>query len=77
MEWIVSIVGAANALTPLGIIGLLVMILLLQARNKKDVAAISNNHLSGLPEIAETLRRIEVKMGEEFSYIRAKLNGRP
>lgn len=77
MEWIVSVVSAANSLTPLAIIGLLVMILLLQAKNKRDVTAISDNHLSDMPEIAETLRRIELKLSEEFSYIRAKLNGRP
>lgn len=78
MEWIVSVIGAANSLTPLAIIGLLVMILLLQAKNKREVSSISENHLSDMPEIAETLRRIEVKLTEEFSFIRAKLtNGGP
>ena len=34
------------------------------------------NHLHELPEMANTLRRIEVLMSKEFSYIRARLNGK-
>ena len=82
MEWLVSLVGAANSLTPLAIIGLLVIILLYQAKNarhvegaRKEVQTIRTNDLHELPEIVATLQRIEVKLSEEFSYIRARLNG--
>ena len=89
METILEFLGALNNLTPLGIIGMLglVIFMLVKAKSVKvdmdnKVTAITDNHLHSLPEIAanmekavETLQRIEVKIGEEFSFIKAKLNG--
>lgn len=67
-----AILQYLNTLTPLGLAGLLALVLWKMA-SRKQVTAMSDNHLSG---VAETLQRIEVKLGEEFAYIRAKLNGR-
>lgn len=82
MEELTSLLTLLNNLSPLAIIGLLAIIIYkLVWRDKpaseKSVNEIRDNHLHELPEIAETLRRIEQKMGEEFSYIKARLNGRP
>lgn len=84
MDAITSLLTLLNTLSPLAVIALLglVIFMLVKARAKNlldvgdKVDLLSSNHLHELPEIAETLRRIEVKLGEEFSYIKAKLNGR-
>jgi hypothetical protein len=85
MEVIISLLTTLNTLSPLAVIALLgtIIFLLVKGKTAADgkVEVIASNHLHGLPEmadtlksIAETLRRMEVKMGEEFSYLRAKLN---
>jgi hypothetical protein len=87
MEILISFLQTLNTLSPLAVIGLLGTVIFLLVRGKTaadtKVEAIASNHLHDLPSIAEsvkemseTLRRIEQRMGEEFSYIRAKLNGR-
>lgn len=78
---IVAILQALLGMSPLAIIGLLGTIIFMMVKQgkwstEKSVKEIQNNHLHELPEIAETLRRIEQKIGEDFSYIKAKLNGR-
>ena len=71
----------------LAVIGLLGMIIFLLVKGKtaadEKVETIASNHLHELPSmaedlrsIAETLRRMETKMAEEFSYLRGKLNGK-
>jgi hypothetical protein len=47
------------------------------------VETIASNHLHELPQIAadiramaESLQRIEVKMGEDFNYLKGRINGR-
>ena len=90
MEALTSLLNVLNSLSPLGVIALLglVIFMLVKAKTAKvemdqKVANIADNHLHDLPSIADnmekavaTLQRIEVKMGEEFSYIRARLNGK-
>lgn len=80
MESIVSLLSALSAMSPLAVVALLGVVLLFAVKNQKQVTAISDNHLSGLPELEEsmrrmefTLQRIEVKLGEDLSWIRAKL----
>lgn len=85
METLISFLQTLNSLSPLAVIALLGTIIFIQVKRQPSadaVAEIKDNHLHELPDIAETLRRIEaalqrqeVKMGEEFSYIRARLNG--
>jgi hypothetical protein len=87
METLIALLQTLNSLSPLAIIGLLgtVIFLLVKGKTAADskVETIASNHLHDLPSIAaavkdmsETLRRIETHMAAEFSYIRAKLNGR-
>lgn len=87
---IVEFIAALNTISPIAIIGLLVTTLYLMVRGKntlqntvgqvqtdiqQNMNKLETNDLHELPEIAETLRRIEVKLSEEFSYIRGRLNG--
>lgn len=54
-----GLVAALNAITPMGIIAALIYIVYQFASKKGSVNLISNNHLSGLPEMNATLLRIE------------------
>lgn len=70
MDWLAELFTAANTLTPLAIIGLLIGVLYVQIwkqPSKTELTTITDNHLSDLPAIAantaamaETLRRIEI-----------------
>lgn len=81
---ITSLFAAANTLTPLAIIGLLVGVLYMQVYKqptKQQVSTIANNHLHGLPQIeentrlmVESLRRIENTQSEKFATIISKLD---
>lgn len=85
IEEIVSIVTALNSLTPVAIIGLLAFVLFYQAKNNKaavdhteTLATIKGNDLHELPEMADTLRRIEYMlqaMNNNIVYIKARVNG--
>ena len=62
-NWVTSFVVAV----------LLGVVLFLQNKNKKEVNAIANNHLSGMPDILETLQRIERTLVAMDAFMRAKL----
>jgi hypothetical protein len=74
-----------GGLSPLAVIGLLGVIILLQVRQRTQGAEtqakaveISDNHLSGLPEMAATLGRIESCLSDvrdNTVHIKARLNG--
>lgn len=83
-----QVLTTVNSFTPLGVIALLgVIIFYMIWRNpfkplEKSLTEVKDNHLHELPAMAENLgkvveilQRIEVKQGEEFSYIKARLNG--
>lgn len=85
---ILEILKAANNLTPLGVTGLLAgtfwYLLRFGRGTHKKLDTLTDNHLHELPSIAEniraiaeTLQRMEIKQAEEFSFIRARLNGTP
>lgn len=76
MEWLASLVLQLNSLTPLAIIGLLGVIIFLLVRSKQQVNHLKHNDLHNLPEMLAILQRIEVRLAEEFSWMRAKLNGK-
>lgn len=60
-------------------IALALVIILLQIKTKRDVRTTQTNHLHGLPEMGDTLKRIEEKMdkmNDNLIYIRAKINGK-
>ena len=82
MEVLIDLLKTLNTLSPLAVIALLAAVLLLQSRNHKTVQEIKGNDLHDLPDVAQhvrdisaTLQRIEVSQSENFSHIRAKLNG--
>ena len=74
METISTVVAALNSLSPLGIIALLSYIIYLQVRSHAQVETIKTNDLHDVPEVIESLRRIELMLATEFSYIRSRLN---
>lgn len=80
MESLNSLLQILNTLSPLAVIALLAVIIFMLVQQQKGVAKqeqvneIRDNHLHDLPAMLETLQRIEVKLGEEFAFIRAKLS---
>ena len=80
MESLMSLLTLLNSLSPLAVIGLLAVIIFMMVKGKTatdvSVESLKENHLHNLPEIADSLRRIETSLAENFSYIKAKLNGR-
>lgn len=86
MEPIISFLTTLNSLSPLAVIALLgtVIFILVKGKTPKRLHEITTNHLHELPqmaadlrEIAESIRRVEVKLTEDLSYLKARLNGRP
>ena len=86
---IAQILHTINTFTPLGIIALLGVIIFFMVWKsplkplEKSLTEVKDNHLHKLPVMAESLReisgtlqRMEVKMVEEFSFLKAKVNGR-
>ena len=87
MELIISLFEAANKLSPLAIIGLLVglvYIALTQHRTaivqsgeiQSHFDTLRHNDLHTLTEMSETLRRLEVSQAENFSAILTELRRR-
>lgn len=86
MTEIVTLLTVLNTLSPVGVIALLGLIIFMLVRAKYDkkdmdkkVALISDNHLSGLPDMASSLMRIEgllQTMNDNIVYIRARMNGK-
>lgn len=87
MENVIAILNTLKDFSPLGVAALAVLGLCLYIwknpfkpiEGKLD--KISDNHLHQLPEIAadmgkvvDILQRIEVSLGENFSYLRAKVD---
>jgi hypothetical protein len=79
MDAIIELLKLLNSLSPLAVIALLGLIIYKQVKDKPaseaSVEEIKSNHLHEMPEILATLQRIEVKLGEEFAYIKARING--
>ena len=87
MDTVVTLLSLLNSLSPLAVIGLLGVIIFLLVKGKERVSAqvetLATNHLHELPSIAETLRRMEetlqrmeVRMSEDFAWLKARVNGR-
>ena len=75
MDGIVELLNTLNAFSPLGVAALLALIIYMLVKGKQEVATkvdtLGENHIH---EILEVLQRIELKMTEEFSFIRSRLN---
>jgi hypothetical protein len=75
-ESLISLLQTLNSLSPLAIIGLLGTVIYLMVYKQptaQDFHRLTTNDLHELPQIAETLRRMEVSMQENFAYIIARL----
>lgn len=75
-----EIIQTLNGITPLGLAAGLAYVIYLQVTNRGRVANLETNHLHELPEMANTLRRIEAAMTEMRSdvvHIKARVNGKP
>ena len=62
---------------PIGVIALLGLIIYMLVKSRQDKTDIVDNHLHELPEILESLKRIEVKldkMSDGITYLKAKSN---
>lgn len=90
MEQIISLLEILNTMSPLAIIALLVGIIgFITWKNPlkpitSSLHEVKTNHLHELPEMnenikkaVEVLQRIEVKISEDFSYIKAKIDTLP
>lgn len=73
---LIALLNVLNTLSPLAVIALLALVLFYQARNEKKLHVMKTNDLHHLPEVVETLQRIEVSMERNFAVILSKLNGR-
>lgn len=72
---LVELLHVLNTLSPLAVIALLsvvIYVMVYKQPTKRELNVIKTNDLHYLPEMAETLRRIEVTMGENFAYLRAR-----
>ncbi len=87
METLISFLTTLNSLSPLAVIALLETILFLLVKGKTaadgKVETIVTNHLHEVPsiadavkEMAETFRRMETKMSDEYVYLRGKFRTR-
>ena len=90
-EAAIAFLNAINTLSPLGVIGLLAMIVYMLVKAKaarildvsKMVQNIRDNHLLELPglasdlsKIAETLQRMQTRRAEAFAHIKATVDRR-
>jgi 3'-phosphoadenosine 5'-phosphosulfate sulfotransferase (PAPS reductase)/FAD synthetase len=84
MDSLISLLETLNSLSPLAVIGLLgtVIFLLVKGKTAADekIETVATNHLHEMPELVETMRRIEaslirieIKISEDLSFIKAKL----
>lgn len=77
MDFLTPLIAALNSITPLGEIALLTFIIWKQTKGSQQVATITDNHLHSMPEMLETLQRIEVSLTAIDVYLHARLNGGP
>lgn len=79
LQELTNALGALNSLSPLAVIALLGVVIYMLVKNQKGQETLTSNHLHELPEMAETLRRIEASLNtvkDNTFYIRARINGR-
>ena len=73
MSALITLLTTLNSLSPLAVIALLGLIIWTMVRNHKEL---KDNDLHSLPEVVETLRRMETAQAAGFATIIAKLNGK-
>lgn len=82
MESLITLLELLNGFSPLGIIALLVVVLWYQSRNAvtnaKHLSTIQENHLHPIPDMEDSLKRIETllqSMNDNLIWVRARMNG--
>jgi hypothetical protein len=80
MEEIVSLLEVLNGFSPLGIIALLGVVIFMLVKGKEEKSENPDSHwlsqmADSLSRMESTLQRIEVKLSEDFSYIKGRING--
>ena len=73
MEVLISFLMVLNTLSPLAVISLLGVCIFYLVRHQKVLTTVKTNDLHEMPEIADTLRRIETLMVSLDAYLRARL----
>ena len=86
MESLIQLLNVLNSFSPVGVIALLGLVIFMLVKAKdakldvdKKMSVISDNHLSGLPDMVSSLARIEdllQSMNDNIVYIKARLNGK-
>ena len=74
-----TIVHALNDITPLGLAAGLAFVIYQIVGKGGWGQTLTNNHLSGLPEIQASLERIEetlVAIRDDMNYLKGRLNGK-
>jgi len=81
IESFISLLQALNSLTPVGIIGLLITVILLMVHKKGPIQTIANNHLSHVQDSLEKIAENSEKtvdllndMREDMGYLKGKLD---
>jgi len=77
MDGILELLTALNSMSPLGVtalLGVIIYILVKRQPSKAELSDVKTNHLHELPAMAETLRRMESLMIENFTEIRIQLS---
>jgi hypothetical protein len=82
MEAIIEFLTVLGSLSPLAVIALLgtVIFLLVKGKTSADekIETVASNHLHDLPEMCESLKRIEgllEKINDKVTYVQARVNG--
>ena len=85
MDSITALLNTLNTLSPLAVIALLGLVIFMLVKAKaakvdvdRQVSIITDNHLHGLPEMTESLKRIEgilQSLNDNIIYIKARING--
>ena len=87
MGYLTELLTVLNNLSPIGLAAMLGLIIYMLVRGQRDTAkqvqSVGDNHLHELPILVENshktveiLQRIEVRLAENFSVIRERLDGK-
>jgi len=71
-----SLLELVNKLSPLGIAGLLAVIVFLLVKSRGQMDSLQSNHLHELPEMKDSLQRIEVTLAQGFTELKTVLRER-
>lgn len=79
-----ELLNTLNSMSPLSVIALLGVVIYMLVKNKRAVNQVSHNHLSGLPEMQQDVRKIVTLLEQQapvlqaindnMIYVRARMN---